>query len=394
MSHNEENLDLFLRKTLEAKTFEQKPHYWEGAKQLIDNHRKQRNRNVLLYSVSVALVAVTAAAWMLVSYPSESSSSTAELAFAPVNPQQTNPNTTNTEQGQPAPFVAQSSSSAATENPSVVDQNNNQPEAASANNITTPAKRNPPAAKNNSKTDYSNASNPVVAIAYTTQEPENIDFRKLTNLPKYTQGIPSDTFSRKQFEQAYTQRKQQQLWLVEAGLNSYNGLSINLHGGVRYMRFINEKVALSVGASYAQLHQDMNRTYQSIDYSFGQQVQETTINTQRVDYIELPIAVHYSFTANHLLNIGVIPAYAIHTSDKVTYSLGETSSTQNLTYPDAVNRFDLQLQAGYTYRFNETWMVSAGYQFGLLDVSNNNVFKSTNFDRNKGLRLTLGYKLF
>lgn len=398
MSRNDEQFDQLLRTTLGDKTFEQKPQYWESAKQLIDNHRKQRNRNTIFYSISAVLVAVVASAWILVSTPNQTSpTSENDLAFASVNPAITN----TTEQGNPAPQLSPQKESA--NQPSGLSTTQTPPSTSVAQTSTqatnqastTGARKQQPASREwNEASNAQSSQVESAAISKQTQEPERINFRQLVLAPKFRNSLASDTFNRKEFEKTYAQQSQQQLWLLEAGVNSYNGLSANVHGGIRYMRFVSSRFAFSIGASYAQLHQDMNRTYQNIDYTFGQQVQETKINTKRIDYIELPVAVHYAINTKHLINIGCIPAYAIHTNDEVTYSLGETPSSGKITYLDAINRFDMQLQAGYSYRFNQTWMLSANYQFGLMDISNNNVFKSTNFDRNQGLRLTLGYKLF
>lgn len=400
MSFDDEQLDQVLRSTLGGKTFEQKPHYWEGAQQLIDAHRKQRSRNMLYYSVSTAVVAVVASAWLLIS----NTASENELAFANVSP--TTPNTT--EQVTPAPQSFSSemattgdSQSEITPLESTVTPESNKTTTQSNSGTqqsqhrsTTSSRSTIPFQSGTQRTSQPEDVSDLAATPSRMQEPERIAYRRFVFAPQFGNGLSADTFNRKSFDQAYTQRKQQHLFLLEAGVNSYNGLSANIHGGIRYMRFVSPSMAVSVGATYAQLHQDLNRTYQDIDYTFGQQIQETQIQTKRIDYIELPVAVHYAINSKHLINLGCIPAYAIHSRDLVTLSSGESSSNNNGTYLDAINRFDLQLQAGYSFRVNETWMVSANYQFGLMDISNNNVFKTTNFDRNQGLRLTLGYKLF
>lgn len=212
--------------------------------------------------------------------------------------------------------------------------------------------------------------------------------------------VVADTFNKKAALLDYTVREQKSFLTVEAGLNYYNPGSkafkpLNVHAGLRYYYFVSPKVGLSAGLGYSRIHQNAGtRTYKDVDYGFGQKAIETRITTQRLDYIELPLDVHYRVSGNHFATVGAMAAYAIQAGEYVEYSAGGTNGTRSNSNLSAVNKLDLQLHLGYNYLLNNRYTFSAGYYFGLMDVSKNTAFKSDQFDRNSGIRITLGYKLF
>jgi len=224
---------------------------------------------------------------------------------------------------------------------------------------------------------------------------------RIYNYKPYTPSrVMADTFNKKAALLDYTVREQKSFLTVEAGLNYYNPGSealkpLNVHAGLRYYYFVSPKVGLSTGIGYSRIHQNAGtRTYRDVDYGFGQQAIETRITTQRLDYIELPLDVHYRVNGNHFATVGAMAAYAIQAGEYVEYSAGGTNGTRSNSNLSAVNILDLQLHLGYNYLLNNRYTFSAGYYFGLMDVSKNTAFKSNQFDRNSGIRITLGYKLF
>jgi hypothetical protein len=169
---------------------------------------------------------------------------------------------------------------------------------------------------------------------------------------------------------------------------------LNGHIGLNYYHFIAPKIALSAGLTYARLHQNLpTRTYQDVNYDFGKTAAATNITTQRLDYIELPVSVFYQLAPKHFVTSGVSLGYVLQSKDKVE-DPATNKTTFETGYLNAINRWDAQLNIGYQYMFTRNLWVRATYHYGLMDISNNNLFNQTETNTNKGFRLTLGYKVF
>jgi hypothetical protein len=185
---------------------------------------------------------------------------------------------------------------------------------------------------------------------------------------------------------------------LEGGINWSNPQpsfsSFNTQIGLRYYRYISPKIALSTGLTYARIHQHLPaRSYANTDYDFGKKASAIRITTQRLDYIELPVSVLYQFKPKHSITAGIAVGYVIQSSDKVEDQTIGTVSNQH-GYLTAINRWDTQLMLGYQYQLTPSVWMRTSCHMGLMDISNNAAFKQSETHTNKGLRLTLGYKIF
>ncbi len=398
MIENDKQLDDFLKSGFESKVFEQKSVYWENAQRLIMNSRKSKS-NILTYSLSV-IVLVSAVAALWVSNIHAPLNAKQEASVTPVT------NEVSTENRLPVASV----SAIASQNTNNYTANNASPEQA-----TTAAQT-----KASDRSEQQSPESNIVASINTASESttekneiaetiNNKEFAAFTERnadlfiseiqgksykqPLSVKNMLADTFNKKAFYQQYSRKNSRSFFSIEGGITYFNAAgAVNLHGGIRYNYFITPKLGINTGLTYSRLNQDISRTYQNIDYGFGQNDQTTTINTKRIDYVELPVNVMYNVSNNHFVSLGAHAGYAIQSKDKVTAS-GTSEDANSNGYLNAINRWDIQLNVGYSYSLTKQWIVSANYYVGLKDVSKNNVFKNANFDNNNGLRLTIGYQL-
>jgi hypothetical protein len=446
MKNEDKQFDDFLRSRFEDRTFEQKDHYWTNAREIISTHRKAQRRGILTFSFSALVLASLSAAllWNNSTTTPIAASGIQETSYdTQVNPLPVNnigEATANADASQ-----ANNSSSVTVNDGKKRNSGKTKPAAAKAQNnhavngrgetssvamlaSFTPAAGNASISNtgnnvNDNTTGDRTSGNPAkAAVAKAKRSNKGIvktgNASALTEETKRNDRVTSaqmgsrfyrplapttltlDSFTKKAALLDYTSRDQKSFFTIEAGLNYYNAgsetlKSFNFHGGLRYYYFVSPKIGFSTGLGYSRIHQNAGtRTYKDIDYSFGQQARETRITTQRLDYIELPLDVHYRVNGNHFATAGATASYAIMSGEYVEYSSGGTNGTRSNKNLNAVNKFDVQLHLGYNYILNNRYTFSAGYYFGLMDISKNSAFKSNQFDRNSGIRFTLGYKLF
>jgi hypothetical protein len=417
MMNEDKQFDDYLRSQFGQKQFEQKDRYWVNAQNMIDAQRRGRSKALLAFTFSaVVLVSLSVGLlWKLsdkasneVALVANTSTLSAAQAMAdaslslngPGNAMGSNGNSntqaTNNSKKSPAnPSITSQAAATASTVAVLTSYTSAQP----ITSVTQKADRTTHKSKAEKRAAKLGDKNTREAATKTN----NASAMEMIGSRFFRSSIPSknaiDSFSKKDITLAYSIRQQRSFLTTEAGINCYNLNkdvlnSFNFHAGLRYYYFVSHKIGLSAGIGYSRQHQDLvTRTYRDIDYSFGQTAVETKITTMRLDYIELPVSMHYRVNGNHFATIGAMMNYAIRSSEYV-----ETGSTSNGTrdngYMEAINKFDVQLNLGYNCLINDRYTFSAGYYFGLMDVSNNTAFKSDKFDRNTGIRLSLGYKLF
>lgn len=396
MMNHDEQFDQFLKSKFASQTFEQKPAYWEQASRLIAADRKAAAFRMLMYSISaVVLGTIGVVVWLLNQPTSQLPVATTELVAASNNPSasfaaQTVSNTPDVNAQYAAPSSAiQSASNASKRSADPQSQNGSesgvQPQV--IHSKVTPHNQPPKRRRNLIAMEEESASVSGVST------PSAIELSSRFQTAIHTRNMVADSFSKKAFYAEYTRRSSKHGFYLEAGLNAYLVDKVNFHAGLRYEHPFNEKWLLNAGMVYSQINRNLSRQYDAIDYTFGQQKNAVVITTQALQLLEIPISVAYRIHPSHELFGGVQVGYILQSKDRVTRNGEQSSSQQEYGYLQALNRLDAQTFAGY--RFNVTRSVNLGiaYHYGLTDVSNNNIFKSRIFDRNSGVRLTVGYRI-
>lgn len=391
MNLEDKQFDDFLKAKFGQKQFELKPQYWQNANKMIQASRGASSSVII--TVSVALVAFV--------------SVVIALLFNQ-NPSAANQNTVNS-------ASSQSILLASTNNgiPPINKVSANTSEQTQLIENSTNVKS---IASNEPKVSTLNTSNPISkprkpmgsrkAMNNTSLEkPTNIDevinikqqqdIIELTTkiFKKRSVGNTPNQAQEAQASSAYIKHiaPQQKLFLTAtAGMNIQNG--INATSSLIAGYYIQPKIAIIAGVGYARLNQQLgSRVYNEVSLGFGQDVKQTRITTQSLDYVLLPIGIQYDVCNNHHITGGAQLGYVLQSTDLVERN--NLSTTEN-GYLKAINRTDIQLTAAYRYDLTRKLSISAAYHFGLRDVSNNQFFNTTITNRNQFISLSLGYKLY
>lgn len=403
MNRNDEQFDEFLRSQFKHKTFEMKDQHWNNAQQLIANHRATAGQGMLnaVFSGAVLVALSLGLLWNSANTPSAAKQEQTNLLVSTTSMESSN-NSQNT-----SDVKAKTSQPTLAENTSTTLESSLKPNSSfnilAFNGDTKPIHRNTQHQRTRkSSLANKNTANPALSeeqlptTTNTQSEVTYINGKVFRPIKSSSKELLATT--KKPDYLAYTANRAKGFFTIEGGLNSYNQTaditqSLNFHGGVRYYRFLSPKFALSSGLSYSRLQQNLAaKKTQSIDYSFGQTINETQTTTLRLDYIEIPVTAYYNITGNHYLQAGATVGYAILSKNIVDQN-GTKSESENVKLK-GINTIDVQLNIGYACLIQNRYTFSAGYYMGLMDVSKNASFNSNKSDYNSGIRLTVGYKLF
>lgn len=171
--------------------------------------------------------------------------------------------------------------------------------------------------------------------------------------------------------------------------------------GLQYQHRFSQKWQLNTGLGYSYVSaNNLVKEYTQKEYSFGVTSESTKITTDRLHYLELPLLVKYSAYNTINLVAGTNFTYLLNTNNTIannTYNaLGNTNTQQTKAnqYRRGINPFDIQAQFGLEYKLNNNLQLGLLANAGLLDVSKNNYYNSTVFNRNSRLQLYIKYDIF
>lgn len=94
----------------------------------------------------------------------------------------------------------------------------------------------------------------------------------------------------------------------------------------------------------------------------------TTITSENVTYLDLPVFVKYSYEFNTLnLSAFAGPILSCGLSSVTEASAGDVTTKINNYEDDGYGRFDLKLGIGISTAFDDQYEVKVGYNFGMLN---------------------------
>ncbi|MBS1637271.1 MAG: hypothetical protein JST26_15230 [Bacteroidetes bacterium] len=201
------------------------------------------------------------------------------------------------------------------------------------------------------------------------------------------------------------------------------GDGINLTGGISYQFIANSGIGVSAGVQYNAVGHLINSSYVVNDtrYSFGKEETVTVIEQKRLHYITMPVRFIFAQGTKRYFGIGCNFGYLVNSQNLIKkyefmngaqspVSAPNTTLTENFTavsglnnpvsssnttgYRRGFNPYDLQLTAFYRQPLYERVTIGAEVFFGMMDIKQNSFFKSSYFDRNYGLKITIGCDLF
>ena len=171
--------------------------------------------------------------------------------------------------------------------------------------------------------------------------------------------------------------------------------------GIQYQHQFSQKWQINTGLGYSYVSaNNLVKEYTQKEYSFGVTSESTKITTDRLHYLELPLLVKYSTYNTINLVAGTNFTYLLNTNNTIANNtnnaLGNTNTQQTKAnqYRRGINPFDIQAQFGLEYKLNNNLQLGLLANAGLLDVSKNNYYNSTVFNRNSRLQLYIKYDIF
>jgi hypothetical protein len=189
-------------------------------------------------------------------------------------------------------------------------------------------------------------------------------------------------------------------FMLEAGATCFNPGTLpemlQPTAGIRYYHFVTPSLFWNAGLFYSRIHTTpVERQFTSARYSFGRNTKTTSVQANRMDYLELPVNLGAEWTKGHYLSAGVSVSYLLYTGNTLieTSYEGVVKKTSEDGHVYMVNPLDVQLTAGYSMMLTHHFQVALAGSFGLTDYFDDE--KDNNpFNRNRGLRLHIGYKIY
>ena len=179
-----------------------------------------------------------------------------------------------------------------------------------------------------------------------------------------------------------------------------NGIAGSEFFGVEYQRYLNGGFSLKADLLYsARGGVNSQKTYAKKYYDFGSSSTQTTVECQRMVYLELPVLANYG-VANHNFMVGPSFSYLVTSLNKVTTTNesltgeGSTDEKAEWGHTEGFKKYDFSIVAGYEYSLKSKLNVGVRLNYGLIDITDNEYFGNDSFDNNVQFRVYLTYSPF
>ena len=179
-----------------------------------------------------------------------------------------------------------------------------------------------------------------------------------------------------------------------------NGIVGSEFFGAEYQRYLNGGFSLKTNLLYsARSGVNSQKVYDKKYYDFGSSSTQTSVECQRMIYVEVPVLLNYG-TANHNFMVGPSFSYLVTGLNTVTTSYesltGEsyTDEQSEWGYTEGFKKYDFSIVAGYEYSLKSKLNVGVRLNYGLIDITDNEYFGNNSFDNNVQLRVYLTYSPF
>ena len=179
------------------------------------------------------------------------------------------------------------------------------------------------------------------------------------------------------------------------GLNSF-GLGLN----ARY--FFASIWTLETNLNYTRRSgMTMNREIVGTRFGFGSEEESVAIETQSIDFIEVPVFLGIRLAPSHRFKAGYFFAPIVNIRNQVTHSLKpmnsdvwEHSTQSESGYAEAFEKLDHGWAFGYEWTPTARFGIGLDYLHGLTDLSINAHFNENYVDFNRQVKLRLAYYFY
>lgn len=191
---------------------------------------------------------------------------------------------------------------------------------------------------------------------------------------------------------------------LENGLASTTDMGIHnllYVGGLTYSFELSENISLNTRIGYRSKSGkgiELSRTQTT--YGFGKSTSTQTLALNRLHYAEMPLEVNYNLKGKHNILVGASTSYLVAVNSQLeetkTESLKESQSTTTSSwdYQEGLQNIDLNLRVGYDYNLSNNLKIGGQVQYGLTDITSNQVYEVQDNSNNMEVRVTLKYNPF
>ena len=177
-------------------------------------------------------------------------------------------------------------------------------------------------------------------------------------------------------------------------------IRIDPMAGLRLEYNFNKRIFVDGALEYFAIS-NVRRPYSqtSIAYDLNYQRTVTTVETHQLHYVSMPLHLGYRLAQRHQISFGLGMSYMITGINEIfQYKQTPTTNTLINRYDDTgfvsgFKDFPFHSELGYAYKLGRNKSIRIVYQFGLTDITRNDYFSSTSFDRNSRLMIDLSIKL-
>lgn len=176
------------------------------------------------------------------------------------------------------------------------------------------------------------------------------------------------------------------------------GVGINYFGGVDFHYALGKKINLSAGLQYYNFSNILNPYYtaEKREYGFGYTQAFTSVTTDHLMYLAIPLKAGMEITPNMRAGLGINSAYLLAVHTRVdTYGVAdgmraEVSSTGSKTIYEGTRSLNLMGTAFLEIRLTDYFSAFSELQYGFTDLFKN--YKHSDKRQNtSGMRVGLNY---
>lgn len=184
-------------------------------------------------------------------------------------------------------------------------------------------------------------------------------------------------------------------------LNGKDGSGFNYYAGFNYGLYINSKTEISMGVQGYNIGNIKQSFYSgsNTSFGFGSTGTYTSITTNALYYLNIPVKYSYSVTKKDKIGLGFNAGFIVGGKNTIeTYKLsdGVKSNPETITkkgYYEGVNAKNFTISAFYSHKLYKRFAVNGEFVYGLSDVYLNTKINYTK-QNIMGLRLGLVFTLF
>ncbi|MEI6019559.1 MAG: hypothetical protein WCR21_00380, partial [Bacteroidota bacterium] len=180
-----------------------------------------------------------------------------------------------------------------------------------------------------------------------------------------------------------------------------DGQGFNYFAHLNYGFYVSRKLSLGAGLDFYNVQNIKQAfyTFQKTEYSFTSSNTFTSVISNNLKYIGIPLKLYFDLNVSNILSIGLLPSFLIGSQNTIQAyqqldgQKTNVSETKNQLLYEGIAQKNIQLSIGYKTKLSGRIWFQSDIMFGLSDLFQNNSSNSVK-QRPLGLRLGLQYHIF